>query len=374
MKLSYSNHIFCFRKFHQLSTENEHLKQKILQLLTSKRVTNSLILSVEYLPSDGVRSIRLIEHYLNFVFSQLPTLSLRYLLRLAVVFDPNRHCLQFLLHQTLNYCNQTYLSSRTSDTNQSNNDYQSSTLLPIKKKDLINLYIFVLSLCLRKLTKSIKFSSLYDYEFLNTIETLSNQLEQSEKIVIAKKTLLTNQYKLSSGSHFSIIYTPEKFIIWGNFEYLPCSNHKSEEQPETISTPTRKKYCHTTENKFFSTVIDAPIESVSSGHQHILFLTKYGLFAMGSSSFGQLGLGPKLLETKYPLMLELFDVTFVKVVCGSYHSLAIASDGHLYSWGWAVHGQLGHGSIEDEYFPKLIKFFESKIVVDVAAGYSHTIG
>lgn len=346
----------------------------MLNLLTSKRVAYSLIQSVEYLPTDGVRSIRLIESYLGFVFTQLTSLSSHFLFRLASIFDPDSLCMQFLFHQTLSYCNQTYLSSSSGQTE--------LKLLPIRKNELINLYILVLLVCLRTLKeRSHDPISLYDYQFITTVQECCSQFDQCDHSVTPNTVTLPVELRLASGTFFSVVYSPAEFTIWGDFEHFPSVN--LEDPSDQAAEPSGRLLIRSnilnsirvpTTNRFFSTVIDAPIESIATGHQHILFLTRYGLFAMGVSKFGQLGLGPKVLETKYPTLVDKFDVRVRKVVCGVYHSLAISAEGHLYSWGWALHGQLGHGLIEDEFRPRRVQFFDSIQVADVAAGYSHTAG
>lgn len=132
---------------------------------------------------------------------------------------------------------------------------------------------------------------------------------------------------------------------------------------------------------FFNTLLPkVVIREVACGHQHSLILTDAGLFAMGSSAFGQLGLGAEVLEAKYPMTVAHFQpgsiAKAVKIAAGSYHSLAISEEGHLWSWGYAIHGQLGHGTIEDEQTPRRIDFWDYSTVkvVSVAAGYAHTVG
>ena len=48
----------------------------------------------------------------------------------------------------------------------------------------------------------------------------------------------------------------------------------------------------------------------------------------------------------------------------------------MFSWGWGAKGQLGNGSYENEYYPKLV-VFESPLsnlkAVQVHAGYRHSI-
>ena len=42
----------------------------------------------------------------------------------------------------------------------------------------------------------------------------------------------------------------------------------------------------------------------------------------------------------------------VAIAAGGYHSLAIRSDGTLWTWGWNYLGQLGDGSTVDRWRPK----------------------
>ena len=45
----------------------------------------------------------------------------------------------------------------------------------------------------------------------------------------------------------------------------------------------------------------------------------------------------------------------------------------VYSWGWGVYGQLGHGSAEDELIPRHIHSLDGADVVSVAAGHAHSL-
>lgn len=54
------------------------------------------------------------------------------------------------------------------------------------------------------------------------------------------------------------------------------------------------------------------------------------------------------------------------IVLGQYHNLALTHSGEVYSWGWGIHGQLGHGCCDNEYYPKLVQF--DSPVKQVAAG------
>ena len=84
--------------------------------------------------------------------------------------------------------------------------------------------------------------------------------------------------------------------------------------------------------------------AVSAGAYHTLALTSTGaVYAWGRNDSGQLGLADGLRAdhaTPVPVVLPA-GVTFVAVAAGYDHSLAMAADGRVYSWGGNGRGQLG---------------------------------
>jgi len=65
----------------------------------------------------------------------------------------------------------------------------------------------------------------------------------------------------------------------------------------------------------------------------------------------------------------------VKMACGSRHSVAVTSDGCVYSWGSNDYGQLGHGDLVSRDCPTVIECFiaDNVRVVDVFAGYWNSV-
>ena len=57
-----------------------------------------------------------------------------------------------------------------------------------------------------------------------------------------------------------------------------------------------------------------------------------------------------------------------KICCGSTYSVALTTNGEVYSWGKGNFGRLGHGSSEDQTTPILLKFFKGHRIVDIACG------
>ena len=102
---------------------------------------------------------------------------------------------------------------------------------------------------------------------------------------------------------------------------------------------------------------DIAIERVAAGQNHSLVLHAKGdtMYAFGNNNYGQCGV-PKennskqglyvLLPTPVPLPnveeQSLHKVgRVVDIACGESHSLAITSQGRLYSWGYGEYGQVG---------------------------------
>ncbi|XP_024872319.1 uncharacterized protein LOC112454915 [Temnothorax curvispinosus] len=113
--------------------------------------------------------------------------------------------------------------------------------------------------------------------------------------------------------------------------------------------------------------------SVSCGHCHTLAVTNNGIYAWGASQFGQLGLG-KVLQCSSPeLITSLAQEIIIDAVAGQYHSVALTADGRIFTWGWGVHGQLGHGNTDEKATPSMVKTLLGVVVCYISAGYAHTL-
>lgn len=85
------------------------------------------------------------------------------------------------------------------------------------------------------------------------------------------------------------------------------------------------------------------------------------LYVMGSNQMGQLGIGKDHIQASQPMLIREFDGKNVKLIeAGQYHN-AVYADGELYTWGWGIYGQLGHGNVFPEDRPKVVKFFSNKV-------------
>uniref|UniRef100_A0A182ND12 Uncharacterized protein n=1 Tax=Anopheles dirus TaxID=7168 RepID=A0A182ND12_9DIPT len=119
--------------------------------------------------------------------------------------------------------------------------------------------------------------------------------------------------------------------------------------------------------------IELDVLAVQCGRLHTLFLTSNGLYAMGANNLGQLGIGNHVINALQPTLIKSLDGKGIThFAAGQYHN-AVVANGLLYTWGWGVFGQLGHGTVNDCSTPKIVEFFRNKKILQIALGHAHTI-
>lgn len=136
------------------------------------------------------------------------------------------------------------------------------------------------------------------------------------------------------------------------------------DMPQAVCSPSRVETLH---------MLKLRVEAVACGCEHTLALTQQGVYGWGNSRYGQVGVGTRHVYRR-PMLVEGLQLeTVVSVQCGHYHSLALTEDHQVYSWGWGVHGQLGHGNPEDCLIPQHVRYLMNSGVVKVEAGYAHSL-
>ena len=98
------------------------------------------------------------------------------------------------------------------------------------------------------------------------------------------------------------------------------------------------------------------IRSLSCGTDYTLALTENGaIYAWGIGSYGNLGTG-LICDQWTPALVQIPNVKCCQVAAGTKHSMALATNGAMYSWGHGGHGRLGHGpACEAALTPTLIQ-------------------
>ncbi|XP_020288916.1 E3 ubiquitin-protein ligase HERC2 isoform X1 [Pseudomyrmex gracilis] len=109
--------------------------------------------------------------------------------------------------------------------------------------------------------------------------------------------------------------------------------------------------------------------AVHSGGKHALALTQDGkVFSWGEGEDGKLGHGNCVSLDKPKLIETLKSKRIRDIACGSGHSAAIASNGELYTWGLGEYGRLGHGDTVTQTKPRLVQALVGQRVIQVACG------
>ncbi len=91
--------------------------------------------------------------------------------------------------------------------------------------------------------------------------------------------------------------------------------------------------------------------SVSAAHYSFFAIKKDGtLWAWGDNSYGQLGNGTRDFYSVVPVQIGT-DNNWKRIALGTYHTLAIKTDGTLWAWGFNARGELGDGTTTDRLSP-----------------------
>jgi hypothetical protein len=94
------------------------------------------------------------------------------------------------------------------------------------------------------------------------------------------------------------------------------------------------------------------VVSVAASWYHSMAVKSDGtLRAWGWALYGRLGDGTSDTSIRTTPQLVNLPGGVVAMNAGSDHSMAVKSDGTLWTWGWNVHGQLGDGTMKDRSTP-----------------------
>lgn len=159
---------------------------------------------------------------------------------------------------------------------------------------------------------------------------------------------------IACGSSHSMALTSEgQLYTWGYNEYGQLGNNTTTDAltPQLI------------------TVSGATFASIAGGRYHSMALTTDGkLYTWGSNVYGQLG-NDSATTALTPQLITVSGVTFASIACSAYHSMALTSEGQLYTWGSNATGELGNGTDIDALTPQLITV-AGVTFANISCGYS----
>ena len=104
--------------------------------------------------------------------------------------------------------------------------------------------------------------------------------------------------------------------------------------------------------------------------------TNGNLFVCGEDKhgYGVLGLGSQIKQVDKITQIKT-KLKFMDICCGNNHTLGLDCNGKIWSWGWGLHGQLGHGDTNNRYIPTQIKYFKYKNIkiIQISCGRGHNL-
>ena len=174
---------------------------------------------------------------------------------------------------------------------------------------------------------------------------------------------------IAAGQDFSLAVASDgKVYAWGNNAQGELGNGDTTDQPALVPVTVN------------GILTNQTVTLVAAGSYHSLAITTDGqVMAWGYNRTGALGDGttanrssPVAVKTNGPLAGQ----RFIAVAAGEYHSLALSASGTVFAWGFNFNGQLGDGSGLDSSVPVALNrtnLFAGKSVIAIAAGLEHSL-
>ena len=189
----------------------------------------------------------------------------------------------------------------------------------------------------------------------------------------------------AAGHEHVLLLTNEGTVYaWGNIDSGRLGNAKNDYMLEEINskstTTTTTTASRSAQSQYIPSEIDIgkgllKVISVAAGEKHSMALTSNGLvFTWGANGCGQLGLGKKWAKQLFVVIPTLVNLPLcVKIECGVEHSAAVTNTGDVFMWGANNVGQLGLGeSGPPKRVPVQIPALENYWCEQIALGSQHT--
>ena len=149
-----------------------------------------------------------------------------------------------------------------------------------------------------------------------------------------------NSVSVSCGFEHSCCVIDGGIVSWGSNEYGQCGTSSSS-RASTSDAGTESEISIWKPRPVRS-LRSVSVVSVVCGHHHTLCLTFQGtVYAWGSNSSGQLGLGDTVGRSVPEMIEALWATPIIGLAAGSSHTIALTRQRMVLSWGRAKYGQLG---------------------------------
>ncbi|XP_006811323.1 serine/threonine-protein kinase Nek8-like [Saccoglossus kowalevskii] len=198
-------------------------------------------------------------------------------------------------------------------------------------------------------------------------------LDTTESHKSPQPVIIPDPYQARSvhcGVDCSIIVTVDgTLLVCGN------NRHNKLGLDDNGKTPRQVDEVH-----IFTSVVSEPlrqlhIKSVAIGTSHTAVVTDKGeCYTFGSNQFGQLGHGVVGQNRQMGKVLFPEGTKILDVACGDTYTVAIGSEGEVFSWGKAARGRLGR-SEETNHLPIQVDFGDDEpfIVTSVSCSHVNTL-
>ena len=102
------------------------------------------------------------------------------------------------------------------------------------------------------------------------------------------------------------------------------------------------------------------------------------MYAWGQNTYGQLG-NNTMINANAPVSVQTIGTPMagkiiIQLAAGNSQSVALASDGTIYAWGWNMYGQLGNDTTVDTRIPVAVKVTGTPMAGKVIAQVGREIG
>jgi len=180
---------------------------------------------------------------------------------------------------------------------------------------------------------------------------------------------ITNIVSVAAGSNHSLAIDSEgKVYAWGFNGTGQLGNNSTTSSSIPVQVDTS------------GVLAGKTITAIAAGNTHSLALDSEGkIYAWGSNASGQLG-NNSTTNSNIPVQVDTSGVlagkTITAIAAGGVHSLAIDSDGKVYTWGLNGNGQLGNNSTTDSSVPVQVNtsgVLAGKTITTIAAGFTHSL-
>jgi alpha-tubulin suppressor-like RCC1 family protein len=113
---------------------------------------------------------------------------------------------------------------------------------------------------------------------------------------------------------------------------------------------------------------------IAAGYSHSVSIVPGGMVAThGENRSGEIGDGTTTRRISPVFLAPPASQTWAQVAVGDFRSTALTAAGEMYSWGSNGYGQLGTGTLTDRPTPTLMAAAPGSTWTGVAAGFGHTV-